>query len=135
MSHFVRGHSANCTFCTISYNPEEHRETPLHLFYSCRSTEPVLNQVFSHFLRVNTIITRQELFVKFMRPEKPFNEILFLVSKLFLKYIWDCKVRLTIPNVNCCLQQICMEINCMKKISNYVNELVDQSRINFNTQL
>ena len=36
VSKFVRGHSPLCTFCSINRNPEDERETPLHLFFSVR---------------------------------------------------------------------------------------------------
>jgi hypothetical protein len=135
VSHFVRGHSANCTFCTLSHNPDPNRETALHLFYSCRSTEPILNQAFSHFIGEDVIITRQELFVKFTKPEKDKNEVLFILTKLFIKYIWDCKVRQTLPVLRCCINQMLTEIECIKKISRTIMEQAARSNLNINPYL
>ena len=45
VSKFVRGHSPLCTFCELSRNPEDERETPLHLFFQCRHVEPII-QIF-----------------------------------------------------------------------------------------
>ena len=134
VSHFVRGHSSNCTFCTLSGNPEPNRETALHLFYGCRSTERVLNETFSSFLGANTVLTRQELFVKFTKPEKPKNDTLFLIAKLFLKYIWDCKVRNGLPNTRGCIKSIRYELEIIKKISTEIRELVTLSRLNVNNE-
>ena len=39
VSKFVRGHSPLCTFCSINKNPEDERETPLHLFFQCETVE------------------------------------------------------------------------------------------------
>ena len=135
VSHFVRGHSSNCTFCTISHNPDPNPELPLHLFYSCRSTEPVLNSFFSHILDENAIITRQELFVGFTRFSNQKNEILFIITKLFIKYIWDCKVRITLPTLQNCLVQIKSEINCIKKINRKINDLVENAELNLDAYL
>ena len=46
VSKFVRGHSLLCTFCELRRNPEDERETPLHLFFQCRHVEPII-QIFS----------------------------------------------------------------------------------------
>ena len=42
VSKFVRGHSPLCTFCSLTRNPDDKRETLLHLFYQCRHVEPVI---------------------------------------------------------------------------------------------
>ena len=42
VSKFVRGHSPLCTFCSLTRNPDDERETLLHLFYQCRHVEPVI---------------------------------------------------------------------------------------------
>ena len=50
VSKFVRGHSPLCTFCSINRNLEDERETPLHLFFQCKTVEPIIEFVFRHFL-------------------------------------------------------------------------------------
>ena len=50
VSKFVRGHSPLCTFCSIACNPEDERETPLHLFFQCEHVEPVIKFIFRQFL-------------------------------------------------------------------------------------
>ena len=50
VSKFVRGHSPLCTFCELSRNPEDERETPLHLFFQCRHVEPIIEIFFREIL-------------------------------------------------------------------------------------
>jgi hypothetical protein len=43
ISHFVVNQSRACTFCNLTRNPNpDVNETVLHLFFQCRSTEPVV---------------------------------------------------------------------------------------------
>ena len=123
------------TFCTISRNPDEHRELPLHLFYSCLSTETVLNSYFSFILNENIVITRQELFVGFTKYTNEKNDLLFYITKLFLKFIWDCKVRKILPNLESCKGFISSEIQCMKRLNKDIEILVENSGILFNQPL
>ena len=100
VSHFVRGHSSNCTFCTLNFNPEPNRENALHLFYNCDCTSEILDGFFSHVIGENVHVSRYELFVQFKRFSKQKNEVLFIISKLYLKAIWDCKVRQYLPTLD-----------------------------------
>ena len=47
---FVRHKSPNCTFCRISENPEDERETPYHIFYSCRHVENIYSDFYRRIL-------------------------------------------------------------------------------------
>jgi hypothetical protein len=101
VSHFVRNHSPNCTFCDIAGNQEVERETPLHLFFMCELIEDFLNDFFVWFTNdQNFSFTRQEFFVGFNREEfnNEKNEILTLASHIVKKFIWDSKQRFCIPN-------------------------------------
>ena len=117
VSHFVRGHSDNCTFCDILLVPEQNRETGIHLFYQCTITENVTNRVFSHYMEVNTIPTRQELLVGFNTFSHQKNSALNLISKLYLKFLWDCKVRKCLPTPEGAIQMINYELKTICKIS------------------
>jgi hypothetical protein len=97
VSHFVRGHSPNCTFCDILEIAEVNNETPLHLFFQCPAVENLTNEIFSWILGTNTIISRQELFTIFNRDDHRKNDFLTVFSKLLLKYYWDCKQRFYLP--------------------------------------
>jgi Reverse transcriptase (RNA-dependent DNA polymerase) len=95
LSHFVRGQSRNCTFCDLSGNQEEEDETPLHLFYNCSVSENIRNTFFNEFLGV--FITRQEFFTIPTRENQHSNRILFVVTTLFRKFLWDCKLNGILP--------------------------------------
>jgi hypothetical protein len=99
VSHFVRGHSPNCTFCDILDIAEINNETPLHLFFQCPAVENLTNEIFSWLLGTNTVISRQELFTVFNRDDHRKNDFLTIFSKLLLKYYWDCKQRFYLPTL------------------------------------
>ena len=117
VAHFVRGHSANCTFCDIMLRQEEEPENPLHIFYLCESVTNFINDVFSWILREPTVILRQEFFVTFNRQEHRKNEALRLISYLVKKFIWDSKQRFSLPNLARCKTFISEEVKIMKFVS------------------
>jgi hypothetical protein len=45
-SHFVPGMDRNCTFCNLIRNPDPEDETALHLFFACRVSETLINNIF-----------------------------------------------------------------------------------------
>jgi len=98
-AHFVRGHSPNCTFCDILLNPEEEPETPLHMFFSCEPINQFVENIFSWVLSQRANITRQEFFVGFNRQDHRKNDALFLITALVKKFIWDCKIRFSLPGL------------------------------------
>jgi hypothetical protein len=80
LSHFVRGHSRNCTFCDVRRNPEIIDETILHLFYDC---EPI-SALITNFFRLFTNdeywnISRYEFFCCFRTVDDP-NKNFILTS-------------------------------------------------------
>jgi hypothetical protein len=99
VAHFIRGHSPNCTFCDLTGNQDVEDETVLHLFYSCITAENFIESIFSWILGERANISRQEFFVNFNRHDHKKNEALFLISMLIKKFMWDCKQRFTIPNL------------------------------------
>jgi hypothetical protein len=58
-----------------------------------------VEEIFSWILGAPANITRQEFFVSFNRPDHRKNEALFLLSALVKKYMWDCKQRFSLPNL------------------------------------
>ena len=104
LSHFVRNHSRICTFCALTRNPHDEDENPLHLFFQCRSTEPVVLGILSWFVENENDfrrISRQNFFGTFNWESNYKNIIMQLVCALIKKYIWDCKFRFTLPNLDC----------------------------------
>lgn len=102
LSHFVCNHSRTSTFCNITRNPVDEDETPLHLFFQCRSTEPVVLGILQWIINDEQIfnrLSRQHFFGVFNTGSEPKNHLLQLVSNLIKKYIWDCKNRFGLPNL------------------------------------
>ena len=132
VAHFVRGHSDNCTFCDITENVEPIRETPVHLFYQCETSENLINGIFSHYQSINTVVTRSELFVGFGTGNRWRDEFFFIVSKLVLKYLWDCKVRKSVPLIRIGLEIINREIQTLLKLNKKFRENFERSDINVN---
>jgi hypothetical protein len=101
VSHFVANHSPNCTFCDLTENANAERETPLHLFYQCESVENFLLFFFCWVTNSNVtaanMITRSQLFGIYIHENENKSRVLTIISKLILKYIWDSKLRFTLP--------------------------------------
>jgi hypothetical protein len=70
VSHFVRNHSHNCTFCDITGNQDIVDETPIHLFLQCTAVEELINEIFKWITGDQTFeISRKELFAFFDRKD------------------------------------------------------------------
>jgi hypothetical protein len=100
MSHFVRNHSRICTFCNITRNPDDEAENVIHLFFQCRSTEPVVLGLQEWALNNGALfarVTRQNFFGIYNFDSVSKNVIVQIVAALIKKYIWDCKTRFALP--------------------------------------
>ena len=94
VNKFTRNHNPYCTFCTLSREPEDKRETPYHLFFACRHTEQISEKFFRRFLGNGYAeMMRTDYFGGF----DSINLSLNIVSFLFKLYIWKCKLRFRIP--------------------------------------
>jgi len=131
VAHFVRGHSANCTFCDITQNPDEELENPLHIFYSCGSVSDFINEVFTWTLGEPTVVSRQEFFVGFNMQDHRKNEALRLVSFLVKKFIWDSKQRFSLPNLERCKIFIAEETKIMRFVSSKSRTVFELANLNF----
>jgi hypothetical protein len=100
-------------------NPDPEDETPLHLFFSCGIVEELLSDFFEE---IGTVISRQEYFAIPVRENLNDNLSIFWVSILIKKYIWDCKMRKTIPVVDNLKTYVYTEFRTMTTISNFVKK-------------
>jgi len=130
VSHFVRGHSPNCTFCDILDIAEENNETPIHLFFQCPAVENLTNDIFSWLLNFNTVISRQELFTVFNRADHRKNDFLTIFSKLLLKYYWDCKQRFYLPTLTNAQLVLKSEITILLQCNVKLRTIYENSGIN-----
>jgi hypothetical protein len=134
VSHFVRGHSPNCTFCDILEIPEENPETPLHLFFQCSAVENLTNNVFSWLLDTDTVVSRQELFTIFKRNDFRKNDFLTIVAKLLLKYYWDCKQRFYLPSLQNAKTVLTRELEILIHCNSKIRQIHANSGIIFNRE-
>jgi hypothetical protein len=141
LSHFVANVSRNCTFCDINLNPEAEDETPLHLFYSCLTTENLLSGFYSILTgNLNFIPTRNDIFIGFQLQPESQNVILNIITYLVLFFVWECRTRKCLPNLNKLIKFICTELetisghnNAFRSISencNFSTNLTEYRRIN-----
>jgi exonuclease III len=118
LSNFVRGLSRNCTFCNITGNQEPEDETILHLFFTCRTVEPILENFYSWVHGNNEFIVSRRNF--FTTPEGiniNSNEILLVINHLVMKYLWEIKLRKNLPVLEHLKTYVLGEINVMRNIS------------------
>jgi hypothetical protein len=102
VAHFIRGHSPYCTFCNITQAADQHFETPSHLFYDCPSVSSIVDNIFKRVTNDNNFTAgRRDYFATFEYREFSHakNRILTIVSKFIMKYIWDCKTRQFLPEL------------------------------------
>lgn len=99
VNKFVRNHSPCCTFCILTHNPDDERDTPLHIFYSCRSVEPVYAHVFTTLLGHDELESfgRSKFFGTYGSEDTVLNSLVATICLMFKKYIWDCKQREILP--------------------------------------
>jgi hypothetical protein len=130
VAHFVRGHSPYCTFCDLSGEPEPSLETPSHVFFECQFVAEMIDNVFKRFNGDNNFLfSKREFFTDFNRRELSYtkNMMLTLLSKFLLKYIWDCKTRFMMPNINNCWETMCDKILTLTSINNKFRKLWEGS--------
>jgi hypothetical protein len=106
VAHFIQDHSPICTFCRLMGRGDAPDETALHLLYECPSTEQIKNDFFRWFYDENEQyhISRWDLFLIHMENENSTSSSITktLIAKSFSKYIWECKTRNTLPDLNHC---------------------------------
>jgi hypothetical protein len=103
VSHFARNQSRICTFCNITRNPDDEDESVIHLFFQCRSTEPVVLGLQEWVLNNRLLFertTRQNFFGVYNFDNVSKNVVMQIISALIKKYIWDCKTRFSLPVLN-----------------------------------
>ena len=117
IAHFAENIEPYCTFCILTRNVEQERDTVLHVFFSCPITETFNERFFAWVFGNNKDIRRSEAFGFFNEANNDNNFILFVVTKILQKYIWDCKLRKTLPIFQDIQNIVKTELNVMKKIS------------------
>jgi len=102
---FVRGHSDMCTFCEITGNKDDNKESVLHLFWSCEFVEGIVFGIFGEILNREDILllNRGSYFGGFESENDAKTNLLLLFTMWVKRYIWECRLKKTLPSLdNCC---------------------------------
>ena len=132
VSKFVRNHSPLCTFCTITYNPDDERETPYHLFYSCRHVENMFLLYFRNILTDDDHVnfSRNSYFGCLGSDSMEKNLCLRVICLLFKKYIWQCKLGKRLPSIEGVTTFILGKVRTMFDSSGFFKKTWEQGNIN-----
>jgi hypothetical protein len=124
ISHFVANQSRTCTFCNLTRNPDpDVDETVLHLFFQCGSTEPIVLGL------QRWAINNDQQYQNISR--KNFFGVYNIVAALIKKYIWDCKTRFAIPDLDSGKDFIRYEMDRITSQSSKINKAYFASDLNF----
>jgi hypothetical protein len=107
---------------------------PVHLFYDCRSVCDVLETVLKTVTSDDSFVfSRREYFTTFERRDAgtAYNQTMTIVTKLVIKYFWDCKTHSHIPTVENCLDNICEKIGLLYRINSSFSKVITNSRLPF----
>jgi hypothetical protein len=131
VAHFVNDHSPICTFCRIRLLNDAPDETTLHLFYECQSVENLRIEFFKWCYNEvdDYVISRQELFLA-QCEDGQFTSISLtktVLAKFFLKYIWDCRNRFCLPNLDEAKEVVKLDIISISKVSKKMLEHINDS--------
>jgi hypothetical protein len=92
--------------------------------------ETVLRNVTGN---VDFVFSRREYFSTFERRDASYalNQTLTIVTKIILKYIWDCKLRFSIPSSDGCLDNIKEKLQLQYEINSPLSKLTANSGLPF----
>jgi hypothetical protein len=131
VAHFIRDHSPICTFCRLMRRNDAQDESVLHLFYECEYVERVRDAFFqwAYDEDVPFVISRQDLFLIQTRQGLTNGTTLIrtVIAKLYLKYIWDCRNRNCLPELEGIKNHIAYEINTIVLLSVKMREFLNDS--------
>jgi hypothetical protein len=97
VSHFNREVDASCTFCTLRHALPAPKETLVHLFYHCPTTNDILGKFYGKYL--HGIILEQSTFFLSNASDKEFdNKPLNIVLDVLRYVIWQHKLNKKIPS-------------------------------------
>ncbi len=101
VAHFVRNHPNTCIFCDIGQIQEENVGSTKHLFFECNYVENLLSEFYKWAFNEENLRypTRTEFFIGFDTGDTKKDKVLHIVNLLVKKFIWDCKLRSSIPNI------------------------------------
>ena len=124
VSHFVQNHDRTCTFCNLLNVPEENDETISHLFFECSVVEEflMLFQTWLYNSNAPVHMNRNDFFGGSNHENKSKNIVLDILHGIVKKFIWDCKLRHTLPNFELFRHNFISEFKLQIKINRSIRE-------------
>jgi hypothetical protein len=129
VSHFNENVPRSCTFCLVNPNNQQPipDETFLHLFFDCKFTQIVRRQFINQFLfdlNLNDVTAEKNFFFLSINPSSGKNDNLFisLISRLFMFFIWQCKLNKKLPTISNLLNDIFFLGENIRRSSSIIRE-------------
>ena len=129
VSHFVRNNPRTCTFCDLREEPDENLETISHLFFNCPQIENTIQEFYVWIFNEDRFVNHTEFFVGFSTECEKKNNVLHIVNLLVKKFIWDCKLRFTVPSYMYLKKFVISELNNISNTSPKMKNLYIQSAL------
>jgi len=127
LSRFINNVEPYCTFCATVRNVDLEPETPLHIFYTCPCVEPILNRLKNNILQDNEELRRTDFFVRHNFENSQKNLALFVIWSKTRYYIWEQKLRKSLPVYDELVAFLEMEIKLMCRVSTTFRNTWQQS--------
>jgi hypothetical protein len=128
-NYTVTKHAPNvdkdCTFCILEGRNEESSETPLHLFYSCPTIEPILEGVYQWIQGGGETVSRQDFFGVPKIENFHDRYVSLLINIILKKWIWDGKQRGVLPNLERAKKAIIDNLKVISKINRKTNRHIE----------
>jgi hypothetical protein len=135
LSHFVREQTRNCTFCDLVRVPEEEDETVLHLFYDCMVSERTRNTFFNWITNDNNFtLSRQRFFGVYAGINMYDDCFVFWTIQIFFYYLWQCKLKKTLPVLESLKKFYWTEIKTMSECCGDFKAKLNKSQLWLNLQ-
>ncbi len=97
MSKFNISIGAGCTFCTISKNLPVEKETILHLFYYCPTTNNLIDQWIKKYCKIQ-LPEPTRFFTAAITPDEGLNSGFQTATEILLYTIWQYKLQKKVPS-------------------------------------
>ena len=127
VAHFVRDHPSTCTFCDIGQVGEEFQESTSHLFYDCMYVEQCITDFYQWAL--GEPIGKRSFFFGINDNNETKNLLYNITSAILKKYIWDCKLRFTLPDTEVLKTIFILEIKKIIELNKKVKNFIQNNNI------
>jgi hypothetical protein len=105
---------------------------PPFTFFNCLVSERIREDFFKWIMDDNDFTVQCTEFFTFFRNNNNYlNEALFIITQLFMKFLWNCKQRSILPVTLHLRRFVLHEIELLKTMSKKLYLIFENSGINF----